>query len=1110
LEKKVNRPGVIIMKSRPVSWFLTLFLLAPWITYFAFCQEAKVIIWEEQLTIPTYEIGEEDPNPPLWNKRVYPYPMQDYLPGIKKDKTYEAVYLENQYLKLIVLPELGGHLYAAYDKLGKRDFIYRNNVIKPGLVGLRGAWVSGGIEFNFPEGHIVTTVSHVDHALRSNPDGSATVWVSNIERVSRMKWSVGITLFPDRAYVETHTVLFNRTLFHNRFYFWANAAIPAAEDLQFIYPARIGTDHSKATPYRWPMDKGVDISWYKNVDHAMSFFGVGVEDDFFGAYYHEQDWGIVHVANHHEDAGKKLWTWGTARDGMIWEKILTDSDGQYCEIQSGRFENQSDFGFLEPHNVEEWKEYWYPVRQMGAFIYANKDAAFDFDVSADDDSQDVKITMAVNVTTPFPDAQLAVDLDGQRVYTKSVRLSPDRPFSDEFRPKLADGQWKLAVMTLYSSDGKTILTFSRKRQEEPVSEFRVTSPKPELDMTAEELYLKGEFHEKTGDPIEARRLNEKALERDSGYAPAQCALGIMDFRTGEYDKALERFNFSLERNDGYAKARFYRASLQKLMGTRDGIFPATVTDDLWRLRREKPYAPIADYQLGEISLIKGKYADAEAYFASSIVGNPNDTKSLGMLAIAKRLQKKTDEAETILQEILNRDPTDHLAHAEMFLLAKQESAKEKSDSSLQELRALLRGEPQSYLELATDYGNVRLYDCAIAVLEMVAKARQEKSIDPMIYYYMGYNLERKGDTKGALEKYSLGAQMSPSYVFPHRLESFDVLRSVLRTNPNDARAHYYLGNLLCSRGQIEQAVREWEKSLQMDDNFSVVHRNLGQVYWHAKDDLTSATKHYEHAIEKNRRDFRLYGDLDMLYAAKGQHEKRLRLVLSAPEEVRRNLNILLRESILYVDLEMFDKALEILDSNTFAPWEGWQGAHNVYVEAHFGRGEKYLAEGEYKKAAKDLLATADYPENLGSGQPAKTSNAKAFFLLGRCYKEVGESNKAREYWQRASEEQHPFWSEYHIYSVASSGKLGEVKKATQEIDRLVDHGESAIKKDSSAWNFYLLGLACKAKSEISLSGNSSRRQQLQKARRAFEDALGKDGSLKQAKRALQSLVKGEM
>ena len=308
-----------------LSWMVIFLLVSPLILAAGNLPVARV--WEAPLVIPTYLLGPPDPNPALLERAgsrpIYPYPMLDSLTNVRQEKTYKAVYLENEYLKVTVLPEIGGHLYAIFDKTANRDVLYTNHVLKYGLVGIRGAWVSGGIEWNFPDGHTVTTVSPIDYATRTEADGSASVTVGDTERVQRMQWAVTIRLRPGRKVVETEVTLNNRRNVPGRYWFWATGAAHATDDLRFVYPMREAYPHAYWPIFSFPIEKGVDVSTYRGVTNPLSLFARNSKRDFMGVYYEKSDWGVVHVADHREVPGKKTWTWGTDDAGTIWISCLS-------------------------------------------------------------------------------------------------------------------------------------------------------------------------------------------------------------------------------------------------------------------------------------------------------------------------------------------------------------------------------------------------------------------------------------------------------------------------------------------------------------------------------------------------------------------------------------------------------------------------------------------------------------------------------------------------------------------------------------------------------------------------------------------------------------------
>ena len=189
----------------------------------------NVKVWEEDILLPTYGIGKPEKNPMFLEKRVYqgssgvvyPYPVIEKIEDTCEDKSYHAVYLENEYIKVMILPELGGRVQMAYDKIKQRHFIYYNHVIKPALVGLTGPWISGGIEFNWPQHHRPSTYAPVDYLLKENPDGSCTVHLSEIDKMYGTKGMASITLYPGKAYIEIKGRLYNNTDLPQTFLWWA-------------------------------------------------------------------------------------------------------------------------------------------------------------------------------------------------------------------------------------------------------------------------------------------------------------------------------------------------------------------------------------------------------------------------------------------------------------------------------------------------------------------------------------------------------------------------------------------------------------------------------------------------------------------------------------------------------------------------------------------------------------------------------------------------------------------------------------------------------------------------------------------------------------------------
>ncbi|MBO5015946.1 MAG: DUF5107 domain-containing protein, partial [Bacteroidaceae bacterium] len=358
--------------------------------------------WQETVVIPTYEVGTPEKNPIFLEKRVYqgssgvvyPYPVIESIADEKCDKEYRAVYLENEYIKVMILPELGGRIQMAYDKIKKRHFIYYNHVIKPALVGLAGPWISGGIEFNWPQHHRPSTYLPVDCKIEQNKDGSITVWVNEMERMFHQKGMAGFTLRPGCAFLEIQGKVSNRTSLPQTFLWWANPAVEVNDYYQSVFPPDVNAvfDHGKravssfpiatGTYYKMDYSAGVDISNYKNIKVPTSYMAVNSKYDFEGGYENDTQEGMLHVASHHFSPGKKQWTWGNGDFGRAWDRCLTDDDYEgtpgvfrpYIELMAGVYtENQPDFTWLMPYEEKQFVQYFMPYRDLGIVKQATKD-----------------------------------------------------------------------------------------------------------------------------------------------------------------------------------------------------------------------------------------------------------------------------------------------------------------------------------------------------------------------------------------------------------------------------------------------------------------------------------------------------------------------------------------------------------------------------------------------------------------------------------------------------------------------------------------------------------------------------------------------------------------
>jgi tetratricopeptide (TPR) repeat protein len=950
---------------------------------------AGATIRETTLEIPTYQVGPEDKNPPLWNGNVYPYPMQTDIGRNKADRTYRAVVLENDYLRVIVLPDFGGRIYAAHDKTNEDfDFVYRNHVIKPGLVALRGAWLSGGIEWNFPtRGHTVNTCSPVPYKMLHNDDGSVTCAVGTLEWVRRMKWTVQITVFPDRSCFQNRILLSNPTLTHNNAYFWANAAVHAWDDTKVSFsPTEYTYAGRRRDPQPWPIYEGRDLGWYKNTLRAFDYFS-GTPADFVAAYNHQRDCGSVLFASRDQSFGKKFWTWGTARSGLIWENILTDADGQYIELQSGRLLTQGDSWLFDPHLQESWQETWFPIKQMDGFASANQDAAVNFA------ARQGKLLMALNVTRPFPEATVSVATAGGEIFHEGANLRPGESWRREINAPPDPQACRLVVR---DSRGKEIIAYSPKAEKSPPPELEPEMPSGE-SASAEELCLAGYYAMKHWNEPQAVELFRRSLEKDPGFSPALRWLAAIDYKTGRFAEAARKADQALRRNEDDLMARYYRALSRIALGQSE-----RVEEDLDLLGRRAAFRHVVPYVQASRAIAAGELPRAAALLGRALHENPDDLKAKTALACVLRHEGRADEAAPMLNEVLRADPLNSLAAMEKVLLG-------AGDEQL----AVYGDDPQYYLEAACDYLQMNLADDAAAVLAL-RQSRRPAAPHPMVCLYRGYLADLSGNREEALRHYTEGAELPVDYVFPFRTETLAVLETGLKLLPDNWRLHYWLGTLLVAKQRWEEGLEHLLAAERQQPPCAVLYRNLGEIYWQKTQDLGKAKAAYERALACDPNDPAYYLALDRLYALTGDRAGQETLFQKAPRGVQNDYRVLLARAEYFADTGKCDQALQILVAHAFHPWEGWTGARQLYERTLHLLADQASERGDHRAAIEYLQRALQWPENLGTGRPQNPDHSREHYRLGVCYKALGEAELARQHFTAAAESPAPADSPWRL------------------------------------------------------------------------------------------------
>ena len=1015
-----------------------------------------VKIWEEQVMIPTYEIGAPDKNPMFLEKRVYqgscgkvyPYPTTEKISPVKNDKAYNAVFLENQYIRVMVLPELGGRIQRAYDKTNDYDFVYYNQVIKPALVGLAGPWISGGIEFNWPQHHRPTTYMPVDHVIQENEDGSKTLYVHDVDQMYGTKGLTGFTLYPDKAYIEIRGQLYNRTATPQTFLWWANPAVAVNDQTQSIFPPDVHSvmDHGKRDVSRFPIatgvyykhdySEGVDISRYKNIPVPTSYMAEKSEYDFVGGYDYGKEAGILHVADHHISPGKKQWTWGCGEFGKAWDRNLTDEDGPYIELMTGVYtDNQPDFTWLKPFEEKTFKQYFMPYKQVGAVKNATIDAILNLEVRADE------IYVCAYGTGKYEHAWVVVTDNGKEIFRKETVLSPNDIFKATI-PVSAVKESDIKVQVL--AENRVLVEYQPKDQGIPeLAKPAEAAKDPEEIMTNEELFLTGQHIEQyrhatyLPDPYYL-----EGLKRDPGDIRINNAYGSLLMRRGDFAvaetyirKALERLTW--KNPNPYDSEAYYNLGLvlfyqQKYKDAFDAFYKAT-----WSNEQQE----MSFYYLACIAARSGEYAAALEFAEKGLVKNAHNIKARGLKAVLLRRLGNMQAAQQWITENLQLDPFDYISRFEAYLLA-------GDTKLLEQMNGIMRNFHENYLMSARDYAEFGCYEEAVELLEQCSTEQ------PMLYYYRGYYMHCKGQE--AQKLYAQAEACLPLYCFPNKLEDIAVLEDVVRTCEHAPKANYYLGCLFYDKLQFERAIAFWEESERQDNTYPTLLRNLALAYYNKRSDAELAQEKLERAFALDVTDARVFLELDQLYKKRNVDlETRLAGYEAHIDLIEERDDVLIEYITLLNSLGQHQKAYDTIMAHTFRPWEGAEGKVTTqYKAALCEMAKEKLKAGAYAEAAEILERALVYPENLGEGRLEGTKDNNLYYYLGCAKEALGDQEAAKACFERASlGEDEPAGMMYYYDQPAdmilckglAQQKLGNVRAANACFYKLIDYGEQHIR-----------------------------------------------------------------
>ncbi|GAA0563844.1 DUF5107 domain-containing protein [Chitinophaga japonensis] len=1023
----------------------------------------EVKAWQQAVRIPTYGIGQPEKHPVFLEKRVYqgssgavyPYPVVEKILDEKTDQEWQAVFLENDYLLIMILPQLGGRIQKAYDKVRQRHFVYCNQVIKPALVGLTGPWISGGIEFNWPQHHRPGTYEPVDWTIEHFPDGSVTVWCSELERMFRTKGMAGFTLHPDKAYLEIKVQLYNRTPLPQTFLWWANPAVHVNEHYQSVFPPDVHAvfDHGKRDVSRFPVatgtyykvdySAGVDISRYRNIPVPTSYMAITSGYDFVGGYEHDTRAGLLHVANHHVSPGKKQWTWGNSDFGQAWDRNLTDADGPYIELMCGVYtDNQPDFSWLMPYEEKSFRQYFMPYSQVGLVKNASRDLVLNLEFSGD------IATLKLYATGRFPQSRAVLYYQDREIWDRIMDLAP-AGYEEMQVPLPQAGRPTDYRISIYDAKGKPMLSWQPAPETvQPMPQPARAARAPEEIAHIEQLYLTGlhleQYRHATYDPVVYYR---EGLRRDPGDVRCNNALGKWYLRRLLLQDAESCFRSAIDTLTGrnpnpYDGEPYYNLGLclrwQQRIPEAYAAFHKAVWNAAWQAA--------GYYQLALISALQEHWDTALEEATRSLHANWHHHKTRHLLVAVLRRQGNAAAALEWADASLQLDRFNAGAHYEKYLLT-------GSEEVLQEWKTLLRGNIHNYMEYALDYQAAGMYPEALQLLQ--TGIDQQTQVYPLAWYFMAAFAWEAGDGPAAQRYWEAAAKAAPDYCFPHQQEAALALQLALQQHPEDARAPYYLGNYWYHYRQYDQAMACWERSRELDGSLSTVHRNLALALFNKKQQPAAAAASLEKAFALDETDARILMELDQLYKRLNKPAaERLALLEKYPALVQDRDDLYLEKITLYNLLGRHTDAYTLLMQRNFHPWEGGEGKVTFqYVYSLLAMAKAAINTAEYTKALELLEQARHYPHNLGEGKLHGAQENDIDYWSGCAYAGLGQTDEATACWERAAtglsvpsaamyyNDQQP---DKIFYQGLALLQLQRTEEARSRFNKLVDYGEAHL------------------------------------------------------------------
>ena len=935
--------------------FLTfLFVLSLFFCSKLFAQ-TRASIREEIQSISTYPYSDPNPIPILTsNPKIYPYHKFEGYSHTSKPQDWKIVTLENDYIAVYVLPEVGGKVYGAIEKSTGEEFIYRNEVMKFRNIAMRGPWTSGGIEFNFGIiGHHPATASPVDYKLIENEDGSVSCWVGNMDLPSRTYWRVEIRLPKDKAYFETRTLWYNPTPISHSYYNWMTGAAAAREDLEFFCPGDTYLKHS-GEPKAWPIDEeGRNIAKYSenHFGPSKSYHVVGEYNNFFGGYFHDKQFGFGHASAYHEMPGQKLWLWALSRQGAIWEDLLTDTDGQYIEFQAGRLFDQyspgnhvnpiTQVGF-EPHRADQWTERWFPVKETGGISAVAESAVLHTSIN------NGKINLAINALSAF-EGMIRLKLNGETVWNTQLRMKPMEVYSNSFDYQM-DKYWEVEIPEIG-------LHFDSRKENRNISRPFYAQAN-QTERSPSHHYFQGVQHLHFREFEKAQQSLEKCLEIDPWYLEARVRLGEIFYRNGQYENALDEASKALTIDTYHAGANYIAGLVYVAMN--DWV---NAMESLGWAARSHTNRAAAFLEMAQLSLKQHKLAQAHEYAEKSLQYDSRQVKAHWLLAVIGRIAGNQVLTNRHLSDIQSIDPLSFYLQSEQLInMPSQETAMFATKSLHNEFPA------ESWLEAVIDYTRLGRKEDAIRLLDFAPET-------PKILMWKAWVLKDQAEQAENLLARALEAPAD--FVFPYRRESLQVMEWALKAHPS-WETRYWLGLNYWAKGRKLAAELLFAACGQQPDHAPFYAARAALMPQNKLADLRKAV-----SLAPNEWRYRhlLIQELDQ----QKMYTEALEQAQEAYHQFHESYTLGMDLAKAHMKTDEYETTRELLGQLQVLPFEGAYEGRRIYELTYFYSALEELENKKYRKAIFLLEDAKMWPENLGVGRPYQPDERIADFLMAYAF-----------------------------------------------------------------------------------------------------------------------------